>query len=172
LKLEKMKSVDQNTIGPAAGENVPSQGKFAAVKAFVLGRKALFSKQGTVVAGWRSYGGRRLGPYYRLAYREASRQRSLYLGRSEDLADAVRGLLGSLQQPLRNRQAVRRLKSLARASLRRVKAELGRVLAKSGFWLKGYEVRRKKPPLAAASSGPPAAPLVINSSPAFATRRE
>ena len=52
-------------------------------KALTLLREAptRFACQGTVTTSWRTYRGRRLGPYYRLAWRENGRQRSIYLGR-------------------------------------------------------------------------------------------
>jgi len=48
----------------------------------IASQPALFQRQGSVVAGWRNYRGRRLGPYHRLAYRHRGRQCSIYLGRS------------------------------------------------------------------------------------------
>ncbi len=69
--LEKMRLVDQkraNTINRISG--------------YILGLKSLFSRQGTVIATWRDYHGRKLGPYYRLAWRDSGRQCSLYLGAS------------------------------------------------------------------------------------------
>ncbi len=39
----------------------------------VLALSGRFAVQGSVVAGWRVYRGRRLGPYFRLAYRDGGR---------------------------------------------------------------------------------------------------
>ncbi|MHB1033729.1 MAG: hypothetical protein ACYC35_12830 [Pirellulales bacterium] len=89
--------------------------RFDDVRNHVLARRALFALQGTVVATWRTRGGRRAGPYYRLAYREAGRQQSIYLGRSARLADQVRVLLAELQASVRARNLFRRLKAHARA---------------------------------------------------------
>ncbi|MHB1034349.1 MAG: hypothetical protein ACYC0Y_06855, partial [Pirellulales bacterium] len=57
-------------------------GQFDAIRAQILDRRAIFARQGSVVATWRTRGGARFGPYYQLAYREAGRQRAIYLGRS------------------------------------------------------------------------------------------
>ncbi|MHB1038535.1 MAG: hypothetical protein ACYC35_29725 [Pirellulales bacterium] len=116
---------------------------FDTIRTHILTRRALFARQGSVVATWRTRCGRRCGPYYRLAYREAGRQKSLYLGPSAPLADQVRGLLAELQQPLRYGRLLDRLAAQARASLRRANAELNRVLGTFGFYLKGrHEFRR------------------------------
>ncbi len=56
-----------------------------------------FANQGTVVETWRTYRGRRLGPYYRLTWREDGRQRAIYLGRQGPLVEEVRRLLHEAQ---------------------------------------------------------------------------
>lgn len=111
------------------------------VQSYLVARPALFAAQGTVVATWRTYRGRRLGPYFQLAWREGGRQRWLYLGRSEELADRVRDLLDRLQRPCRQRRLFARLKRQARSALRRWKAQLDRLLARWGIELKGFEFR-------------------------------
>ncbi|MHB1038659.1 MAG: hypothetical protein ACYC0Y_28885, partial [Pirellulales bacterium] len=65
---------------------------FDTIRTHILDRRAIFARQGFVVATWRTRGGARFGPYYQLAYREAGRQRAIYLGRSAELADQVRAL--------------------------------------------------------------------------------
>ncbi|MHB9047466.1 MAG: hypothetical protein ACYC35_16120 [Pirellulales bacterium] len=116
---------------------------FDTIRAQILARRAIFARQGFVVATWRTRGGARFGPYYQLAYREAGRQRAIYLGRSAELADQVRALLAELQQPLRYGRLLDRLAAEARAGLRRANAELNRVLGTFGFYLKGrHEFRR------------------------------
>jgi len=111
------------------------------VRAYLLAHKTLFAAGGTVVAGWRRYRGRRLGPYFRVAFFEDGRQRSLYLGASPELADQVRTLLDELQGPLRRKRVFQRLNRQARAALRRQKARLNEELAKWGLYLKGFEFR-------------------------------
>ena len=107
-------------------------------------RGALFRRQGAVVATWRKRDGRTLGPYYRLMYRQRGRRHSIYLGRSAALAREVRTLLDSLQRTAREDREWERLRRAVKEALRARKAEWGQELAKHGFWLKGYEVRRCK----------------------------
>jgi hypothetical protein len=107
----------------------------------VLGRKGVFARQGSVVATWRAYRGRRLGPYFRLAFREDGRQRSIYLGRCRELARRVGSLLAGLQRPLRQRRVVRRLEAQVQASLKRFRAKLAEALAPLGIRIKGSEFR-------------------------------
>ncbi|MHB9045564.1 MAG: hypothetical protein ACYC35_06430 [Pirellulales bacterium] len=124
-------------------ENSRPVNQLATIRAQILNRRAIFARQGFVVATWRMRGGARFGPYYQLAYREAGRQRAIYLGRSDALAEQVRVLLAELQQPLRDDRLLDRLAAEARASLRRANAELNRVLGTFGFYLKGrHEFRR------------------------------
>src|SRR5512140_1978910 len=131
---------------------------FDVIRAQILNRRAIFARQGFVVATWRTRGGVRFGPYYQLAYREAGRQRAIYLGRSAELADQVRTLLAELQQPLRDDRLLDRLAAEARASLRRANAELNRVLGTFGFYLKGrHEFRRLH---GAGAVAPPARQMV------------
>ncbi|MFH1269080.1 MAG: hypothetical protein ABIK89_25415 [Planctomycetota bacterium] len=98
--MEKARSVDQK-----------SAARFERVEAQVLAAPGVFAVGGTVVSTWRTYRGRRLGPYFRLAYRKGGRQWSIYLGRSEGLARRVRDLLARLQHPRRWRRASRRLQA-------------------------------------------------------------
>ena len=115
--------------------------RFGRVRAMVLAERGRFAVQGSVVAGWREYGGRRLGPYFRLAYRDGRRQRSIYLGRCVELARRVRQLLAELQRPRRERLLFARLVAQVRASLRSAKAELERHLAAWGIRLEGFQFR-------------------------------
>ena len=75
--------------------------KFRAVKRWMETHRDQLSRQGTVVEAYRTYRGRKLGPYYRLAYRDRDgRQRSIYLGASAELAEQVRRLLVECQAEL------------------------------------------------------------------------
>jgi hypothetical protein len=87
------------------------------------------------------YAGRKLGPYFRLAYREGRRQRSIYLGRCAELVRRVRELVAGLQRPRRERLLFARLKAQVRASLRQAKVELERQLAVWGIRLEGFRFR-------------------------------
>lgn len=115
--------------------------RFDAVAAQILAHKPLFAAQGTVTADWRTYRGRRLGPYFRVDFRDCGRRKSSYLGRDEALAERVRRLLADLQELHRDRMLFRRLKAQVRVALRRQKDELRRELAKWGIVLKGWEFR-------------------------------
>jgi len=115
--------------------------RFERVRSQVLAHPALFATQGSVVAGWRAYGGRRLGPYFRVSYRDRGRQRSMYLGRCQELARRVRELLAGLQRRHRQRRLFARLEAQVRASLRRAKLRLRQALAVWGIHLKGFEFR-------------------------------
>ncbi|HUT90503.1 MAG TPA: hypothetical protein VMY37_13460 [Thermoguttaceae bacterium] len=109
--------------------------------ALIASRARLFARQGAVVATWRSYRGRRLGPYWRLAYREAGRQCSVYLGRAGRGVERVRQALAELQGRLRWRRTYRRLCRQVKASLRACQAEFDRQLRRLGLRRKGFEVR-------------------------------
>jgi len=116
-------------------------GRFERVRAQVLAHPALFANQGFVATTWRTHRGRRLGPYFRVSYRESGRQCSIYLGRSEQLADRVRGLLADVQQRRRRRRRLARMTAQIRASLRRHKARLKEFLTQWGIRMKGWEFR-------------------------------
>ena len=124
--LEKRKSVDQ---------------KLAEVKALIEVRPEIFAQQGVVVKCWREYKGRRLGPYYKLAFRDARRQRSVYLGRSVKLADCVGKLLKETQRSVKQARAYKSLRLQARFGLREQKSQWRRDLGKAGLFAKGFEVR-------------------------------
>jgi hypothetical protein len=101
----------------------------------------LFAHQGTIVASWRTYNGRKLGPYYRLAYRAEGRQRSLYLGKSKNLLRHVRRLLEKLQNPLKTRRILHQAQKAAQADLKRHMAQFRIDLLRVGLQLRGYAAR-------------------------------
>ncbi len=129
---EKRDPVSQNLKGAA---------RFQKVQLFIKANVQVFTRQGTVAATYRTYKGKRLGPYYQLTYRDQGRQHWLYLGRSEKLADQVREFLGELHTPRDQLRLNRRLQSRARAALRLAKAQLKELLAQRGVSLKGWEFR-------------------------------
>jgi tRNA/tmRNA/rRNA uracil-C5-methylase (TrmA/RlmC/RlmD family) len=104
-------------------------------------RPDLFGRQGVVVATWRSYRGRRLGPYYRVEFRHGDKHQSIYLGACAGFAEEVRQWLRDLKRPIRQERAYRRERAKLRAVLRRQKHRLDVELEKIGLYLKGYEVR-------------------------------
>ena len=91
-------------------------------------RRSVFARRGSVVATYRRYRGRRLGPYYALIFREEGHrrdpQRTVYLGGNAELADAVRRVLTKTQAPrdqIRDeRRAQRRRIAQTEARLRTV----------------------------------------------------
>ena len=103
-----------------------------------------FACQGSVVATWRTYRGRSLGPYYRLTWRENRRQRSLYLGRGGPLVDQVRGLLNEAQEIRRLKRDHRRNRELfQRTVIEPLENYVKQIfyLYSKGLYLKGWEVR-------------------------------
>ena len=104
-------------------------------------RPELFAAQGHVAAGYRTRNGRKLGPYYRLAYRENGRQHSIYLGRPGELVDRVRRRLGELQRQRIQFRALRSMERQVRASLRVEKRHLASLLRPYGLRMKGMEIR-------------------------------
>lgn len=114
-----------------------------------------------MVATWRVYRNRRLGPYFQVVYHLDRRQRALYIGRSPELADRVRRLLDQFQRNHRERRLLKRLETHARASLRRAKTQLKELLALRGIRMKGFEFRgvRRALPLPPIPRAAPAAAL-------------
>jgi hypothetical protein len=104
-------------------------------------RHDLFGRQGVVLATWRSYRGRRLGPYYRIEFRHEGKRQSIYLGACGGFAEEVQQCLQALKSPIQQERAYRRERAKLRAVLRRQKQQLGIELEKIGLSLKGYEVR-------------------------------
>jgi len=136
------------------------------IESYLLEHPELVATQGTLLATWRVYRGRRLGPYFQIAYRQAGRQRAIYVGRSEELAERVRRLLDRLQGLHRGRQVSKRLKAQVRASLRRTKDQLSGLLAVWGITLKGFEFRGVRRALAPPISLPSSA-VALGKNPPF-----
>jgi hypothetical protein len=118
--------------------------------AILAARPDLFSRQGSVVASWRRRGTRIYGPYYRLAYRDAGRQKSIYLGCEDaapvartapSLVEEVRRRLALRQTPRRRCRILDRLRRHISAALRIQKTKLNIQLRPLGLYLKGFEVR-------------------------------
>ena len=116
------------------------------VRDFVKAHREQLARQGAIVSSYRWRDGRKVGPYHRLAYREGSRQRSLYLGTDMELVTEIRGTLQALQQPKQQQRAVRRYKAAIRSALAECQEGLRRELAVRGLRLQGYEVRGWRSP--------------------------
>ena len=104
-------------------------------------RPEVFGRQGAVVATWQRWKGRKLGPYYLLSYREAGRQRAVYLGRSGPLVEQVREALAGLQRGRRRQEAYERARREIRGALRAHQRRLDAALRGLGLRLHGYSVR-------------------------------
>jgi len=124
--LEKCDSVDQ---------------KRQAVLQLLETRREILAQQGALIASWRSYKGRRLGPYYRLAYRVEGKQRALYLGADPRLAAEVRQALHGMQAARHQQRHGRQQHAQLRAALRCSREQWDIELRKVGLYLKGFEVR-------------------------------
>jgi hypothetical protein len=107
-----------------------------------LGRyQDLLRRQGSVQAAWRLYRRRRLGPFYRLHFRENGRLKTLYLRGDVTLAAEVRQALADLQAPGRVRREIERQRGQVLAIFRATKRACGRELQARGLWLHGNEIR-------------------------------
>jgi hypothetical protein len=115
--------------------------KFRSVTELIESRPDIFSRQGSVVESWRRYGGRRLGPYFRLSFRDGKKQRSVYLGRSITLAEDVRKILTAKQQPIHLARQCRRARVAVATALRRHKSRWEADLQEYGLESKGFEIR-------------------------------
>ena len=112
------------------------------ITAKILAQRDRFARQGVVVSTYRMYRGRKLGPYFRLAYRdEQNRQRSIYLGRSADTASRIQSLLETLKAPLLRHRQCHRTRTILFAALRRHKNRWKTDLHTRGLYLKGFTIR-------------------------------
>ena len=100
-----------------------------------------FAHNGVVVPSYRTRGNKRYGPYYRVAYRVAGRQCSIYLGRCKNLANQARELLTKLQYRRDFFRLSRRGERQRRATLRRVIRQWQQTIRAYGLDYRGCEVR-------------------------------
>ena len=121
-------------------EPVTQKQKLDRVERFVREHQQQLARQGAVVASWRQYQGRRLGPYYRLVFRDAGRQQTLYLGTDPELAARIRRWLAELQTPARDRRRLRQQYQIMRRGLVRCRAQWQRELNRIGLGLRGSHV--------------------------------
>lgn len=115
--------------------------KTAAVRLLLTEQALIFSRQGSVQRSWRYYQGQKLGPFYRLVYREGGKQWSVYLGSDEKLADEVRHALQLMQAPLQRSREMDCHLALAKAALKEQKQALDHELQQRGLFRKGSEIR-------------------------------
>ena len=117
------------------------QRRYERVAARIMACAEAIAREGSLVATWRWHGGHKLGPYWRVAFRDRGRQKSIYLGRSEPLLHEVRQLLEELKRAERQRKDWARLHAEARTELRRQKALWERELRARGLYTRGYAIR-------------------------------
>jgi len=115
--------------------------KLSKVLGLLEAQPALFTKQGSVVETWRVYRGQKLGPYYRLAFRDGGRQSSIYLGTCKERANQIRAVLVSLQNSTILKNTVKRARAQVCSQLRQHKKDWEKLLQKHGLHLQGFEVR-------------------------------
>jgi hypothetical protein len=108
---------------------------------FIQNNASIFAQCGSVVATYRTRGTTRYGPYFRVAYRVAGRQCSIYIGRCKQLADRVRALLTQLQYRRDYLRMCRRAERQRRATLRRVIRQWQHTIRAYGLDLRGCEIR-------------------------------
>lgn len=95
---------------------------------------------GTVVSTWRSYKGQRLGPYFRVAYRVGSTQRSVFIGCDAELAEKVRNYLHNLQHQRNETTKLIRMRRAAAKQFAASREQFGLELAAVGLRLRGSQV--------------------------------
>ena len=95
---------------------------------------------GAVVSSWRTYKGQRLGPYFRLAYRVAGQQKSLFIGADAEMAEKVRSYLGGLQKKQNERIALDRARRAAAQQFAASLEQLDVQLAAAGLRRRGSQV--------------------------------
>jgi hypothetical protein len=106
--------------------------------------RELIACGGSVVASWKIHRGKRLGPYYRVAFRENRRQRARYIGSNEQLATMVRELIDELKSPRRTTQTIRRARAAVRQALRHSLAETESLVAPLGYRRRGMSFCKKR----------------------------
>jgi hypothetical protein len=95
------------------------QRRWEVVEALVRENSGVFTVQGTVQSS---------GTCHHLRYRDGDAQRSVYLGRSQVLADRVAALLKSMQWAARSRRLMKRLCREARRGMRQCLADIDDLL--------------------------------------------
>lgn len=95
---------------------------------------------GTVVSTFRTYKSRRLGPYFRLAYRVDGRQCAVFIGGDADVAEEVRQYLSDLQRPRDQKFAVSRARRAAAQQMVADLAQFDVELAAVGLRRRGSQV--------------------------------
>jgi hypothetical protein len=108
---------------------------------FLSAHGSLLATQGSVQGSYRRYQGRKLGPFFRLSFREAGKQRSLYIGRDQALAAEIQAHVQKLQAPRAQARQLERSLADCRRNLKLAKLEFRCRLQTQGLRLRGNEIR-------------------------------
>lgn len=111
------------------------------IRRFLEEHASLLSRQGSIIETWRFRNGRRLGPYFRLSFRDQRRQRSLYLGTDQAMISKVVQHLKALQSTVRLDRQLNRTRAALRRELTRAHQAVDAALQGTGLHRKGNEVR-------------------------------
>lgn len=142
LQLDRRPPAGNGNLENDASVDEKQRARFERIRRAIGAQGKLFAAQGTIVASWKTHQGKRLGPYYRVAYRVDGKQKSLYLGVSKWLVAQVRALLSSLQALLREHRMIERLKRQARQAFVASKRHLAHLLHSTlGVVTRGWEFR-------------------------------
>jgi hypothetical protein len=110
----------------------------------VLEHRELIKQDGCIGATWKTYRGKRLGPYYRVEFRENSAIKTIYIGRNEELTKMASALIEKLKQPCREDRLLRRARAAARAALRHSLADAETYLAPLGYYRRGLGLYKRR----------------------------
>jgi hypothetical protein len=108
----------------------------------LLAHQELIANDGCLAATWKTYRGKRLGPYYRVEFRQDRAVKTIYLGRDPLLVEYAAALIDDIKKPNRQKRYLRRLRAEIRASLRRSFAEAEQFVAPFGYHRRGLSFRK------------------------------
>ena len=110
----------------------------------LLENKELIARDGCLGAIWKTYRGKRLGPYYRVEFRLNRTTRTIYIGRDEELVKMVREMIDELKQSRREDRLIRQARTAARAALRRSLAETEVLAAPFGYRRRAFRFCKRR----------------------------
>jgi hypothetical protein len=115
---------------------------YETIAAKINAQAHIFAHQGFIISSYRYHRGRKLGPYFRLAYRdENNRQRSIYIGPHEDIARRIQSLLDDLKAPHIRRRQFLQVFAIIRTALNRHRKQSETELNKHGLYSRGFAIR-------------------------------
>jgi hypothetical protein len=138
---DKERSKSKNVhFSQFAHENNPA--RLEKLRLQLLAHQELIAKDGCLAATWKNYRGKRLGPYYRVEFRQDRAVKTIYLGRDPLLVEFATALIDDIKKPSRQKRYLRRLRAEIRASLRRTFAEAEQFVAPFGYHRRGLSFRK------------------------------